>query len=141
MRTHHPWGASSRLDDYAMWDRFRRSRDEDPHCSAIMDRDHVREVYSTSEVPSLKDEAELQAKKMLLEQAGVDFYEDRSEKLWYKLNDSKNGDKEIMIIASGREKSASPLSNFSSIVKNIGDVKQIQESMSGRKAELRQRRF
>ena len=60
------------------------------------------------------------------EQAGVDFYEDRSEKLWYKLNDSKNGDKEIMIIASGREKSASPLSNFSSIVKNIGDVKQIR---------------
>lgn len=119
-------GSFIELDDYAMWDRFRRSREEDPHCSAIMDRDHVREVYSTNEVPSLKDEVELQAKKMLLEQAGVGFYEDRSEKLWYKLNDSKNGDKEIMIIASGRKKSASPLSNFSSIVKNIGDVKQIR---------------
>ena len=113
------------LDDYAMWDRFRRSR-ENPHCTAIMNRDHVREVYSTSEVPSPKDEAELQEKKKLLEEADIDFYEDKSEKLWYKLNDSKNGDKEIMIIMPGRDKSASPLSNFSSIVKNIGDVKQIR---------------
>jgi hypothetical protein len=91
-----------------------------------MSRHHVREVYSTSEAPTLKDEEELQAKKTLLDQADVDFYEDRSEKLWYKLNDNKNGDKEIMIIESGNEKNANPLSNLSSIVKNIGDVKQIR---------------
>jgi hypothetical protein len=114
------------LDDYAMWDRFRSLSRDDPHCSAIMKRDHVREVYSTAEVPSLEDEAELQAKKLLLQTAGVEFYEDRSEKLWYALNDSKNGDKEIMVIAPGSGRSARPLSYYSSIVKNIGDVKQIR---------------
>lgn len=114
------------LDDYAMWDRFRSFRRDDPHCSAIMNRDHVREVYSTPEVPNPEDEADLQAKKVLLEQAEVDFYEDRSEKLWYELIDSKNGDKEIMVIAAGSERSARPLSYYSSIVNNIGDVKQIR---------------
>lgn len=114
------------LDDYAMWDRFRSLSRDDPHCSAIMKRDHVREVYSTAEVPSLEDEAELQAKKLLLQKAGVEFYEDRSEKLWYELNYSKNGDKEVMVIAPGSGRSARPLSYYSSIVKNIGDVKQIR---------------
>ncbi len=114
------------LDDYMMWDRVRSLRRDDPHCSAIMNRDHVREVYSTAEVPSPEDEADLQAKKLLLEQAEVKFFEDRSEKLWYALNDSKNGDKEIMVIALASEGSARPLSSYSSIVKNIGDVKQIR---------------
>lgn len=114
------------LDDYAMWDRFRSFRRDDPHCSAIMNRDHVREVYSTPEVPNPEDETDLQAKKVLLEQAEVDFYEDRSEKLWYELIDSKNGDKEIMVIAPGSERTARPLSYYSSIVNNIGDVKQIR---------------
>ena len=57
--------------------------------------------------------------------AEVTFYEDMSEKPWYNLNNSKNGDKEIMIV-SRKEGSARPLSYYSNIVKNIGDVKQIR---------------
>jgi len=44
----------------------------------------------------------------------------------FELIDSKNGDKEIMVIAAGSERSARPLSYYSSIVNNIGDVKQIR---------------
>ncbi|HOT06260.1 MAG: deoxyguanosinetriphosphate triphosphohydrolase-like protein [Methanosaeta sp. PtaB.Bin039] len=112
------------LDDYALWNRF-RGKSDDPDCSAIMSRSHIREVYSTPEVPNQEDEAELQAKKRSLENAGIEYYEDRSEKLWYNLNNSKNGDKEIMIV-SRRERSPRPLSYYSNIVKNIGDVKQIR---------------
>lgn len=112
------------LDDYALWNRFREETD-DPDCSAIMNRWHIREVYSTPEVPSQEDETELQGKKRALEEAGIAFYEDKSEKLWYNLNNSKNGDKEIMIV-SRKDRSARPLSYYSNIVKNIGDVKQIK---------------
>jgi len=112
------------LDDYTIWNRFSIESD-DPDCSAIMNRRHIREVYSTPEVPSQGDEAELQAKKKSLEDAEVTFYEDMSEKPWYNLNNSKNGDKEIMIV-SRKEGSARPLSYYSNIVKNIGDVKQIR---------------
>ncbi len=112
------------LDDYAMWDRFMHQK-SDPDCLSIINRNHIREVYSTPEVPHQVDEAELREKKSRLERAGFWFYEDKSERLWYKLGDSKNGDKEIMII-SGEEKSARPLSYYSSIVKNMGEVKQIR---------------
>jgi len=88
-----------------------------------MNRQHIREVYSTPKVPSQEDEIELQAKKRSLENAGITFYEDKSEKLWYNLNDNQNGDKEIMIV-SRKEGSARPLSYYSNIVKNTGDVKQ-----------------
>ncbi|MCX6678330.1 MAG: hypothetical protein NTU95_10385 [Methanothrix sp.] len=47
------------------------------------------------------------------------------ERLWYKLADGRNGDKEIMIIM-GEDGVARPLSNFSTIVKNMGEVKQIR---------------
>jgi hypothetical protein len=112
------------LDDYALWNRFREETD-DPDCSAIMNRWHIREVYSTPEVPSQEDETELQDKKRALDDAEIEFYEDKSEKPWYNLNNSKNGDKEIMIV-SRKDRSARPLSYYSNIVKNIGDVKQIK---------------
>jgi len=112
------------LDDYALWNQF-RAETNDPDCSAIMNRWHIREIYSTPEVLSQEDEAELQAKKRSLEDAGIVFYEDKSEKLWYNLSNSENGDKEIMIV-SRKNGSARPLSGYSSIVKNIGDVKQIR---------------
>jgi HD superfamily phosphohydrolase len=112
------------LDDYAMWDRFLH-RKGDPDCLSIINRNHIREVYYTPEVPSQEDEVKLKEKKSRLEEVGLWFHEDKSERLWYKLGDSKNGDKEIMIISS-EEKSARPLSHFSSIVKNMGEVKQIR---------------
>ena len=55
-----------------------------------------------------------------------ELYVDISDKLWYALIYRKNGDKEIMVIAPGSGRSARPLSYYSSIVKNIGDVKQIR---------------
>ena len=112
------------LDDYALWNRF-RAETNDSDCSAIMNRWHIREVYSTPEVPSKEDEAELLAKKRSLEEANIAFYEDKSEKLWYNLTNNKDGDKEIMIV-SKKDGSARPLSYYSNIVKNIGDVKQIK---------------
>jgi len=112
------------LDDYAMWGRFLNQKD-DHDCLSIINRNHIREVYSTPEVPNQEDETELREMKSHLEKSGLWFHEDKSERLWYKLGNSKNGDREIMII-SGDEKNARPLSHFSSIVKNVGEVKQIR---------------
>jgi hypothetical protein len=82
------------------------------------------ESIPTSEAPSQEDESELQEKKSRLDSAGIGYYEDKSEGLWYKLADGRNGDKEIMIM--GEDGVARPLSKFSSIVKNMGEVKQIR---------------
>ena len=113
-----------KLDDYTMWNQLQHQRD-DPDSISIINRNHIREIYSTSESPSQEDESELQEKKSLLDSAEICFYEDKSERLWYKLADGRNGDKEIMVIM-GEDRAARPLSNFSSIVKNMGEVKQIR---------------
>jgi HD superfamily phosphohydrolase len=113
-----------RLDDYVMWNQFLHHRD-DRDSMSIINRNHIREIYSTPEAPSQEDESELQEKKSRLDNAGISYYEDKSEGLWYKLADGRNGDKEIMIIM-GEDRVARPLSKFSSIVKNMGEVKQIR---------------
>lgn len=112
------------LDDYVMWNQFQHQQD-DRDSMSIINRNHIREIYSTPEAPSQEDESELQEKKSRLDSAGIGYYEDKSEGLWYKLADGRNGDKEIMIIMS-EDGVARPLSKFSSIVKNMGEVKQIR---------------
>lgn len=47
------------------------------------------------------------------------------EKLWYKLNGDNEEDKQVMIIKNG-DKKARPLSNYSSIVSNMGRIKQMK---------------
>jgi hypothetical protein len=92
---------------------------------SILARNHIREVFSTPEAPSQEDESVLLERESRLDNAGIGYYEDKSEGLWYKMADGRNGDKEIMIII-GDDGVARPLSNFSSIVKNMGEVKQIR---------------
>lgn len=71
------------------------------------------------------DEIENDGKKKKLEDKGIWFYEDTAEKPWYKLNGDDEEDKEIMII-SGKDRKARPLSELSSLVSNMKGIRQLR---------------
>jgi len=123
------------LDDFKMWDMLQQHKD-DSNCAAILTRNHIRKVYSTPEIPSKHDEDKKEEVKNKLRDAGIWFYEDRASGLWYRTNGGEEN-KEIMII-TGKSRQGRPLSEFSTIVKNIGEIKQIRvyvKSEQRRKAE------
>jgi len=47
-----------RLDDYVMWNQLQYHQD-DRDSMSIINRNHIREIYSTTEAPSQEDESEL----------------------------------------------------------------------------------
>ena len=112
------------LDDYTIFALFREN-DTDFNCNSILNRNHIRVVYHTPETPTESDEVENNEIKKKLEDKGIWFYEDKALKLWYKLNGDDEEDKEIMII-SGKEKKARPLSELSPFVHNLKEVKQLR---------------
>jgi len=112
-----------RLDDNILWALF-KEYDTDLDCKSILNRDHIRAIYYTPETPDEMDEKEIENKTEKLKKKGIWFYQDKAEGLWYKLNADDKENKEIMIINNDRK--AYPLSNDSSIVKNIGEVKQMR---------------
>ncbi len=112
-----------KLDDIALWTLFKENN-TDFNCGSILSRDHIRKIYSTSETPTNKDEKKAEKNKEKLSKKGIWFYEDKAENLWYKFNVDDKENKEIMIINDDGK--AYPLSKDSSIVKNMGAVKQIR---------------
>lgn len=101
-----------------------KSHREDPNCKALLDRNHVK-VAAGAEAPTEEDEQKLEDIKQQLTDNDIWFYEDKATSgLWYKL-DTEEESKEVMII-KGRSRKASPLSTYSKIVKNMGEVKQIR---------------
>jgi len=76
-------------------------------------------------VPNEEDEEKSVAIKQKLADSNIWFYEDKAPSgLWYKL-DTEEESKEVMIV-KGQDRKASPLSNYSSIVRNMGEAKQIR---------------
>jgi uncharacterized protein len=113
-----------KLDDTDMWKRFKDSSFTNDNSRSILERDHIRLVYSTPETPSPDDETKKEEIKMALISKGVWVHEDnKAQKSWYKLNDPKEKFPEIMII---KDRKARPLSDYSLIVKNMKDVNQIR---------------
>ncbi len=102
-----------------------KSHTGDFNCKALLNRGHVKVAFATPETPTEKDEQKLEDAKKRLKDTGIWFYEDKAASgLWYKL-DTEEENKEIMII-KGRDREASPLSTYSSIAKNMDEVKQIR---------------
>lgn len=112
-----------KLDDIALWTLFKENN-TNFNCGSILSRDHIRKIHSTSETPTKKDERKAEKNKEKLSKKGIWFYEDKAENLWYKFNVDDKENKEIMIINDDGK--AYPLSKDSSIVKNMGAVKQIR---------------
>lgn len=112
------------LDDYTIYALFREN-DTDLNCNSILNRNHIRVVHQTPETPTESDEVENNKIKDKLMDKGIWFYEDKAFKLWYKLNVDDEDDKEIMVI-SGKDKKARPLSEFSPVVRNLEGIKQLR---------------
>jgi len=113
-----------KLDDTDMWKKFKDNYSTNKSSKSILDRNHIRLVYSTPETPSPDDEAKKEAMKSALKNNGIWITEDnRAKKSWYKLNDPGEKFTEIMII---RKRKARPLSDYSLIVKNMRDINQIR---------------
>lgn len=112
-----------KLDDNVLWALFEEDN-TDFNCKSILSRDHIRVICFTSETPTEKEEKETEKNKEKLEKKGIWFHQDKAEGLWYKLNVDDKENKEIMIINDDGK--AHPLSNDSSIIKNMEEVKQIR---------------
>lgn len=111
------------LDDYVMW-HLMKNKNDNFWCNSIMTRNHLRSVYETGDFPTLEDEDMLNKIKAKLDSEGIWYLEDMAMNVWYKLNKDERGREEIMII--GRDKSTTPLLNYSRIVKNLGISRQIR---------------
>lgn len=102
-----------------------KSHRQDPDCKALLDRNPIKVAFEAAEAPTEEDERKLGDVKQRLKENNIWFYEDKAASgLWYKL-DTEEESKEVMII-KGRGREASPLSTYSKIVKNMGEVKQIR---------------
>ena len=112
------------FDDFTVWELFKNNY-KNYNCKSILDRKHNKVVYYTPETPDESDEKEIEEKKKKLDDNNIWYYEDRAERLWYKLNGDNEEDKQVMIIKNG-DKKARPLSNYSSIVSNMGRIKQMK---------------
>ena len=113
-----------KLSDFEIWNFIIDNSSDNVDCDAILRRKHIREVYSTSETP--KGEAEEKKKEIetSLDDEGIWYYEDEAKGLWYKLIEGGEEDREVMIIDKSGE--VAPLHSYSSIVNNMGEMKQIR---------------
>jgi HD superfamily phosphohydrolase len=109
------------LDDVVMWNMFCNNQ-SDFDCNSIISRNHIRVVYYTPEVPELADEEEKDIAKEKLNNAGIWNHEDKAEAIWY----NKEASDEKIWIISKRDNKIKPLNEYSSIVENMGEVKQIR---------------
>jgi len=112
-----------KLDDYLLWNLFKQKKSY--WCNSLLNRNHLRVVYKTKEEPTVEDEKTLDNIKELLTEKEIWYWEDNAaKKVWYKLNVDEGGKNEIMVI--DKNKNVIPLSEYSSIVKNLGELRQIR---------------
>lgn len=112
-----------KYDDNKMLYLFRLKID-DPNCYSILNRNHIRVIYETPEIPNEKDEKEKENNKKLLMDSEIWFYEDKADALWYKLKGSDEGTDEISIIYD--KGNVKPLETLSPAIKHMDHIKQIR---------------
>ncbi|MDY6965441.1 MAG: HD domain-containing protein [Halobacteriota archaeon] len=113
-----------KLNDFEIWKFILDHSSDNANCAAILRRNHIREVYSTSETPTQEEEERKKKIEKRLDDEGIWYYEDEAKGLWYKLNEGGEEDLEVMII--DKSGGVAPLHSHSSIVKNMGEMKQIR---------------
>jgi HD superfamily phosphohydrolase len=111
-------------DDFHIWYLMKKCN-ENPHCRAILGRKHIRLVYSTPEIPNEEDESKFEKNKGILNKSKIWYHIDNSKSVWYKMNEEKGDNKEIMIIDTPGG-STKPLSAYSRIAQNIGTINQLR---------------
>ncbi|MBK9097030.1 MAG: HD domain-containing protein [bacterium] len=105
-----------KYDDIKIWDLLLKKGNR--HSKAILDRDHMREIYKTKEYEIDEKHEPIKGISEKLTQNKIDNYIIRSSSAWYKTDLNK----EIMIIS--KEGEVRPLTEYSEIVKNIGYINQ-----------------
>lgn len=116
-----------KLDDYAIWHMMQENKGS-YWATSLFNRSHLKRVYETKDILVQRDteKNDNDTKKVaeiikLLGSQNIWFWEDSAKGVWYKLNNN-GSDKEIWIIPDGR--TASPLSQYSRIVKCLSDSRQ-----------------
>lgn len=116
-----------RVDEFLKWDDYKTyysiSKSTAEDCQAILNRNHVRTIYETTEIPDEKEIKKLDKAKGILDDLVV--YEDTAEGSWYKVNSDESRKIEIYI-KDKQKNELKPLSTYSNIVKNMKDIKQVR---------------
>ncbi|EMR75021.1 HD superfamily phosphohydrolase [Thermoplasmatales archaeon SCGC AB-540-F20] len=110
-----------KFDDVMMWNLF-NSNHSNNDCKAIINREHIRSIYSTPETPKPEDEEEKEKIKEKLKEKSFWFHEDKAEAVWY---DKDKSDEKIWIVGKNNDK-LDLLDDYSTIVNNMKKVKQIR---------------
>ncbi|AEE91891.1 Metal dependent phosphohydrolase [Tepidanaerobacter acetatoxydans Re1] len=112
------------LDEYLDWDDWKvggliKEGKAGLHGEIILNRLHYRRAYETKEVPSIEDLKEFEAiSEEFKDKIG---FIDTAEKSWYKV-----GDEDILISEEKGDSKYAPLSQYSSIARNLVPNKQIR---------------
>jgi uncharacterized protein len=112
------------LDRYLRWDDWRvlgflADGKGGEHGMRLANRKHYREITHTSETPSPGELTRLDEWRDIL--GGLLHAEISAEKSWYKV-----GPADIPILAETPELSVDPLSDYSSVVRNIEPIQQVR---------------
>jgi len=110
------------LDDYILWNIMKEKNTQ--WFNYLKNREHLREIFSTNDIPTPKDEKKLEDIMRILKENNIWFWEDTAEQSWYQFASKESGKGESMIVK--KDKKALPLSLYSKIVKNMGEVKKIR---------------
>ena len=112
------------MDDFYAWDLLKKNS-HNPDARAILERNHIRRVFSTSEIQDEKEASLFEEKKEILKNRQIWYHIDKAKSVWYKMNEEKGDNKEIMIIDTPKG-GPKPLSAYSRIAKNIGTINQLR---------------
>ena len=105
------------LDDYMLWNLIKNHQD-DYWCRSIVKRNHLRAIYETKEIPNDEEIEKIKKLEEKLNSEGIWYLEKESKGSLYRLS------QEIMIIDKNGK--VSPLSEYSNVVKYLGEIRQIR---------------
>ncbi|MFZ3201595.1 MAG: HD domain-containing protein [Candidatus Acidiferrales bacterium] len=120
---HFPRPVNGELQEFLKWDDWRvvgllSEGKGGEHGERLMTRNHYRLIHATLEVP---DEKNLQQLKTIREKlGGLVAAEEAASNSWYK-----TGPTDIPVVDNLDEKSIKPLSDYSSVVKNLQTNNQV----------------
>ncbi len=119
-----PKPTDEELDEYLLWDDWRvlglladgKGGEEG---TRLAKRDHFREIIHTPETPSTEDLERLEKWRRAL--GDLLAAEIPAEKSWYK-----TGPADVQILTEAPKQQVKPLSDYSSVVKNIQPVREVR---------------
>lgn len=120
---HFPKPTTEELQEFLKWDDWRvlgllAEGNGGEHGKRLSERNHYRLIFKTKEVQSIKDAEKLQKARELL--GDLLAAEMPAEKSWYKMEKS-----DIPVLADNESIGTLPLSEHSSVVRNLGKNNQI----------------